>query len=1335
MAKNFKKKRLFTVAALTVLLALAMLVFAACETGKTYTLTFETGNGSAVSPIKAKAGDKIDLPDEPTLDGHRFDGWYLSEDFSGEKAALPETMPAENRTYYAKFTAIKTATLTLDAAGGVLETSVFELEAGEKVWQIVSQAVPSLTGAVFGGWFNGNSAVTENTVMPANGLTLTARYKASYVVEVYLEDLNGEYGAPTDQVTFEGGSDWLGREVRLGASVLKAPEGFLLDQTKTQPITLVAGENVYKAYFYRADGYVYYFVNTPQGAEAEGEMDFATVTYGAPHTVSESMFTVRGYRFAGWSDSPEGEVVYAAGDEISQVKGTIMLYARWNYGATDAGGGADRIYLLMESPLKAVLERPVLGEKTGSYDPDTRLFEFEIADGRTLKGRMHADGKGFAYFDGDMTLTLTQVDGTAAGKATIALDGLDAALYTPENGAATEGSYTRVSPSVYQFSSESIRFRFRIEKSDGEDVFVMSDGYEGTYYYYNGGISYPVVILDGFGAAAYLADSESSLLTGAYAPSGEEIEVTYPNGDGEVRFLCRLGEEQGRTTSGDVVTVTVFYLADDTRGEYAIEDLNGAETYFYSDGFGKAYYGEGAERREVDYVYYREHGYYVVIDGKINYFGFVSMYLDGKNVFGCLNMTAKTGGLAEHNTVWTEENARSGFTVKLRILDSRTAAIEVSMTNGRWQRVVTGENTYDEDAKIYHFAADWFAPDTENIKYEQLLAPFYGDFYYKSQGTSSFVIADDAFSEYTVYDGSAVYTLKCNGFGKGSLLKRGDANSVPIVYDYRHGYETENASYGFISFTLQMSLFTVRVNEDTKEGQLVTEFTELENRLPEQGEKFCFAAVDESGKGSAYISFPDGSGGFVAGIDGAYTAVVFGNADGETVYVEYIFTADFFAQGFEALAQDGYASFVFRYYPAMGNYFFVFDSSEQENYVIDDGESRIEFSVNGDGTAWLNSLLCAVTRDGDEFVLTTASGARGVVRVVGDGTAQLASSERGTYFALADGTPTLEKEMLFLDGFGGATMQRYVAATETSESRIEDVASGTYVRLDSASGYYEYDVSFADGGYENFRFAYGTITVGNSAVAVYILYDESQEESFETSDGGTLLIDAYGQATFEDASGEKRAAIASRAADTVIEGRELMRVRVLDADGKNYGAEKTYAVSEENGKKRLLPVDGGLGVYFLLEGDKILSESKLVLDGLGGGVLYCGETQSEVKGTYTSAERENEWIFRPDGTEAESFRFALMRGVPTTEGESFDLFAVYAEQWECTLLSADWEVAAFGGYGSGTFIDRLGRVFSVYCEIVDENTVRIYGAAFGEMWLTADFLSGTFELYDQAPAE
>lgn len=88
-----------------------------------------------------------------------------------------------------------------------------------------------------------------------------------------------------------------------------------------------------------------------------------------------------------------------------------------------------------------------------------------------------------------------------------------------------------------------------------------------------------------------------------------------------------------------MTTVAVFYLADDTRGEYVLTDLNGRELAFRSDGFGKAYYGEKDSERETDYVYYREHGYYVVVDGKINYVGYVSMEVDGKSVFGRLNLT------------------------------------------------------------------------------------------------------------------------------------------------------------------------------------------------------------------------------------------------------------------------------------------------------------------------------------------------------------------------------------------------------------------------------------------------------------------------------------------------------------------------------------------------------------------------------------------------------------------------------------------------------------------------------------------------------------------------
>lgn len=1333
MGKNIQKKSIFYIVLLAVLLTFTLAVAVACS--RSYTLTFETGGGTIIAPINAKAGEVIETPENPTLDGHIFEGWYLTEDFSEGPVELPKIMPDENITYYARFSAEQTATLTLDPAGGTLDTTVYSLGVGQSLSTVLSQAIPHLDGAEFGGWFNGSSQIAQNAVMPAGGLSLTARYKATYVVEVYLENFDGEYGEPTDEIVFDGGSDWLGKEIKLSSSVLKAPEGFLLDQTMTQSITLAAGKNVYKAYFYRTDGYVYYFVNAPQGFEYEGEMDYATVPYGASHEVADSGYSVRGYRFAGWSTSPDGDVEFGAGDEIAEVKGTVMLYACWNYGATDLGGGGDRIYLLMEDSTHVVLYRPVLGEKTGSYDADTRLFEFEISDGETLRGRMLADGRRFAYFDAETALELFQYDGASIGAAKIELDGLDSATYTTENGTAVSGTYTRVSPMVYQFSSQSHTFRFRLDKVDGQDVFWMSDGFEGTYYYYNGGISYPIVILDGFGGAGYLANADTSVLTGGYVWKDDVMEVVYPGGSGEVSFLCRLGEEQGKTTSGDVTTVAVFYLADDTRGEYVLTDLNGRELAFRSDGFGKAYYGEKDSERETDYVYYREHGYYVVVDGKINYVGYVSMEVDGKSVFGRLNMTEKYGELAEYNTVWTEENARSGFTVKLRIFDSQTASIEVSMTNGRYQQVISGTNTYDETSGIYHFVAEWFAADTENIKYRQLLAPFYADFYYKSQGASSFVIADDAESEYTIHDASTVYTLKCDGFGKGSLLKQGDTRTVAVVYTFQKGYSVGRTNYDFITFTLEMSQFTVRVNSLTKEGHLITFYSELENRLPEEGESFGFTATNNDGVGSAFIRFPDGNGGYVVGVDGSYSALAYSNTDGQVVYMEFTFTAEYFAENFEALAESGYDSFVFRYYPALGNYFFVYDSAEKADFVISDGETRIEFAVNGDGTAWLGNLLCVVSLTDDEYTLTTASGARGVVRIVGEGTAQLAGSERGTYFALDNGVPTLEKYLLFLDGFGGASLQSYEPATDGGQAQISEVASGAYVRVESESGYYEYDVTFQGDEFEDFRFAYGTISLGQSTVAVYIVYDEGNVESFVLSDGGKLEIDAYGEATFRDEAGNARGAAAVREADDVVEGRELMRVRVLNEDGRGYGEEKIYAISVDGQQKSLLLLDAGRGIYNLLDGDKISSSTILVLDGLGNASLFedGGETAA-LTGSYSAADGENEWNFLPADSSERAFRFTLMTDVLSTDGDSFDLFAVYAEQWECRMVSSGWEVAAFNGYGYGTYIDRLGRAYSVYYELVDENTIRIYGASLGELWLTADFETGAFVSSTEAPA-
>lgn len=142
-----------------------------------------------------------------------------------------------------------------------------------------------------------------------------------------------------------------------------------------------------------------------------------------------------------------------------------------------------------------------------------------------------------------------------------------------------------------------------------------------------------------------------------------------------------------------------------------------------------------------------------------------------------------------------------------------------------------------------------------------------------------------------------------------------------------------------------------------------------------------------------------------------------------------------------------------------------------------------------------------------------------------------------------------------------------------------------------------------------------------------------------------------------------------------------------------------------------------------------------MLDGLGNASLFedGGETAA-LTGSYSAADGENEWNFLPADSSERAFRFTLMTDVLSTDGDSFDLFAVYAEQWECRMVSSGWEVAAFNGYGYGTYIDRLGRAYSVYYELVDENTIRIYGASLGELWLTADFETGAFVSSTEAPA-
>lgn len=1334
MNQSFERKKSFVVIIFAILLICTLAIAVACDNTNEYSLNFVTDGGTEIAPIKAEAGAEVSPPANPEKSGHTFGGWYLTEDFSGESVTLPTVMPDGDRTYYAKFIPVPTASLTLDPVDGTLEKTAYTVEVGALLSEVLEGIVPTLDGAVFGGWFDGNREIRPNAKMPANGLTLTARYKAEYSIVVFLQDELGEYGDPTDKISFEGGSDWLGETINLSTSVLRPPEGFSLDRVYTRAITLTAGENVYNVYFERSQNDIYYFDNAPADLEAEGEMSYQTVLYGAPHTILDCEYTVQGYRFAGWATEPEGAVVYAVGDVIESVENVTMLYARWNLGATDFGGGADRVYLLMEKPDAVVLFRNVLGEREGVYNPETRIFRFDIAQGKTIQGRMSEDGTRFAYFDSDMVTTLNQYDGTTVGGATITLDGLDSATYTQDGGNAVIGTYTRVSTMTYSFVSETHTFRFRLDSVDGQEVFWKSDGFEGTYYYYTDNVYYPIVILDGFGGARYLSNANAGVITGTYGIlSGETdvVEVTYPNGDSQVSFVCKLGEENAASSTQGTVTVSVFYLADDTRGEYQLS-TDGGQSVLKLDGFGVAMYGTGDGARTTEYSYNRNNGYYRVVEGVASYFGYAQLTIDGESLFALLNLTDMTATLVEHNTILSESNPRSGVNARLRIYDNQTAGIEVRMTNNRYQLVIAGTNIYDEASNFYSFTATWFAAATETVNFEEMLSGFYADIVYRLEGNAAFIIADGAQGRYEFVDAGSIFQLDCDGFGGATLSFPNAGGSLRVVYRYEEGYSNGTTTWAFIYFDLEGTQYTVRLDTATKSGYLISEYRDFGNRLPVEGELFAFTPV---GDGKAFIRFPSEMGGYQVGVEGNYEVESFeAEIDGVKyiVYREFTFTATYYAEGFADMAGD-YGSFVFRWYPSIGSAFCIYNEKETAEYTASD---KLTIRLNGDGTGYYGNVLCAVQLDGQYIRFTAVSnGATGIVRLNGDDTVTVGGIERGTYFALDEnGILTFDGYLLELDGFGGAELLRYVQSPAEGEESFVTVATGTYSSVDGETDYLEYEVSFdAASGFESFVFARGTTSLSGMTLNVYLVRDESRVAEYViANNGGTLTVDAYGEATFSDVEGNKRVARIQKLDDTIIEGRKLLIVGILNAAGSGYDIAR-YVLVTENNQNVLYVLDGVEGVYRFLSGE-IITNVQIVLDGLGNATIYNEDETVLSRGTYESVAGPNEWLFVSPDSEEMSFRFFVMFDRQSTDGQTYDLFLIYEEKWETELVSADWEAIMLNGYGYASFFDKLGRVYAVMYEIVDENTIRVYSNAIGEFWLIVDFKTGTFSYTTENPA-
>ena len=288
----------------------------------------------------------------------------------------------------------KTYTLTLDANGGTMSaSSTLELKEGANVYDAVKGIVPEKGGLIFGAWFEGESELSASRTMPAAPLTLVARYKVGYTVEVYLQ--SGSEYVRTSQYEYAG-AEYVGKSFSAAAPII---EGYELRASHANGVsTLVlsedASENVFKFFYIAADTYrITYNANAPTGTTASGNMADTYVEADGTAVVAENAFSVEGYRFAGWSTSRGGSVRYAAGDVVT-LSGSLALYAVWDMGYPDRFGGHDIVYLPQTERGVVILSR---GQAEFRGTAAGNELTFELPNGETLRGRIFSDMGVFAF--------------------------------------------------------------------------------------------------------------------------------------------------------------------------------------------------------------------------------------------------------------------------------------------------------------------------------------------------------------------------------------------------------------------------------------------------------------------------------------------------------------------------------------------------------------------------------------------------------------------------------------------------------------------------------------------------------------------------------------------------------------------------------------------------------------------------------------------------------------------------------------------------------------------------------------------------------------------------
>ena len=353
-------------------------------------------------------------------DYYEFDGWYDNELCEGEKYVFNgKTMPAQNVTLYAKWTAKKISlTYNLNNPEGTVDKDTKNVEAGT-VASTVLPSIPTINEYSFAGWYyaDGNGNITSEVFHTKNTITRDTSIVGKWLYKGELRvvyDPSTEMGAtvPTDDKVYAGGAKvtvagnatttsgmkFLGWQ--LNRNVYKPGQSFEVNKdiaNKDNQIILTAtwgdAETSTTLTYDPGNGIgtattVDVMNNEAVEIEAHGSLGFT-----AP--VAEG----KEYYFAGWADSSTGNATYADGQTINiDANGENVLYAVWvekteitlvaNSGTRPYNGGEQSIEGFVSttidgytvSGLTAVTKGTDVGEYTNTVFDGTAMVEKDGVD-------------------------------------------------------------------------------------------------------------------------------------------------------------------------------------------------------------------------------------------------------------------------------------------------------------------------------------------------------------------------------------------------------------------------------------------------------------------------------------------------------------------------------------------------------------------------------------------------------------------------------------------------------------------------------------------------------------------------------------------------------------------------------------------------------------------------------------------------------------------------------------------------------------------------------------------------------------------------------------------